>query len=336
MAKYRSLKAGVTVRNVREPEFDVPDGGEPLQPRAPGARGRVIRAHTELARCGGSRPPGAGGRARGASGPRFWCRRAFGPAGHGTLRAAAQCRWIDDLPDAPGQAVAVGGSFAATARDPNRWRRHLRRRSGRPGVASRRAVRRTSTLERSPDDDVESGSPPTVHFCLPAVRTRVRTRPIVSSNDACSLRERDRRHPQPSARRFCRPPSATRRPNPVPHGGDAPVIRLVNLVLMSAIHKGASDVHFEPYEKEFRVRFPHRRDPPRRHVTADEIQGRDCVASEDHGEARHCREAASAGRPYQAPVYRPRRSRKKSTFELPAYPRCSEKRSCCGCSTARR
>ena len=42
---------------------------------------------------------------------------------------------------------------------------------------------------------------------------------------------------------------------PGTHGGDAPVIRLVNLVLLSAIQKGASDVHFEPYEKEFRVRF---------------------------------------------------------------------------------
>ena len=37
--------------------------------------------------------------------------------------------------------------------------------------------------------------------------------------------------------------------------GEAPVIRLVNLVLMSAIQKGASDIHIEPYEREFRVRF---------------------------------------------------------------------------------
>src|SRR6185437_4752453 len=37
-------------------------------------------------------------------------------------------------------------------------------------------------------------------------------------------------------------------------GGEAPVIRLVNLMLMSAIQKGASDIHVEPYEKEFRVR----------------------------------------------------------------------------------
>jgi type IV pilus assembly protein PilB len=38
-------------------------------------------------------------------------------------------------------------------------------------------------------------------------------------------------------------------------GGEAPVIRLVNLILMSAIQKGASDIHIEPYEREFRVRF---------------------------------------------------------------------------------
>ena len=38
-------------------------------------------------------------------------------------------------------------------------------------------------------------------------------------------------------------------------GGEAPIIRLVNLMLMSAIHKAASDIHIEPYEKEFRIRF---------------------------------------------------------------------------------
>jgi type IV pilus assembly protein PilB len=36
---------------------------------------------------------------------------------------------------------------------------------------------------------------------------------------------------------------------------DAPVIRLVNLILVDAIKRGASDIHIEPYEKSFRVRF---------------------------------------------------------------------------------
>jgi type IV pilus assembly protein PilB len=35
---------------------------------------------------------------------------------------------------------------------------------------------------------------------------------------------------------------------------DAPVVRFVNKVLLDAIKRGASDVHFEPYEKQFRVR----------------------------------------------------------------------------------
>ncbi len=35
---------------------------------------------------------------------------------------------------------------------------------------------------------------------------------------------------------------------------DAPVVRFVNKILLDAIKKGASDVHFEPYEKTFRVR----------------------------------------------------------------------------------
>ena len=38
-------------------------------------------------------------------------------------------------------------------------------------------------------------------------------------------------------------------------GGEAPVIRLVNVMLMSAIQKEASDIHIEPYEREFRVRY---------------------------------------------------------------------------------
>ncbi len=36
---------------------------------------------------------------------------------------------------------------------------------------------------------------------------------------------------------------------------EAPVIKLVNLILTDAIKKGASDIHIEPYEKEMRVRF---------------------------------------------------------------------------------
>ncbi|MGH9450122.1 MAG: type IV-A pilus assembly ATPase PilB [Terriglobia bacterium] len=36
---------------------------------------------------------------------------------------------------------------------------------------------------------------------------------------------------------------------------EAPVIRLVNYVLGDAVKRGASDIHLEPYEKEYRVRY---------------------------------------------------------------------------------
>ena len=37
--------------------------------------------------------------------------------------------------------------------------------------------------------------------------------------------------------------------------GDAPVVKLVNLILIDAIRKGASDIHIEPYEKQLRIRY---------------------------------------------------------------------------------
>ena len=36
---------------------------------------------------------------------------------------------------------------------------------------------------------------------------------------------------------------------------DTPVVRFINKILLDAIKKGASDIHFEPYEKSYRVRL---------------------------------------------------------------------------------
>ncbi|MCG7588827.1 MULTISPECIES: type IV-A pilus assembly ATPase PilB [unclassified Halomonas] len=36
---------------------------------------------------------------------------------------------------------------------------------------------------------------------------------------------------------------------------DAPVVKFVNKILLDAISRGASDIHFEPYETQYRVRF---------------------------------------------------------------------------------
>ncbi len=38
-------------------------------------------------------------------------------------------------------------------------------------------------------------------------------------------------------------------------GDDTPVVKFVNKMLVDAIKRGASDIHFEPYENEYRVRF---------------------------------------------------------------------------------
>ena len=38
-------------------------------------------------------------------------------------------------------------------------------------------------------------------------------------------------------------------------GDDAPIVVYINKILLDAIRKGASDLHFEPYEKSYRIRF---------------------------------------------------------------------------------
>src|SRR5213594_347991 len=60
-------------------------------------------------------------------------------------------------------------------------------------------------------------------------------------------------------------------------GEDAPVVRLVNVVLMSAIQKGASDIHIEPYEKELRVRS--RIDGILNNIMAPPMKYRDAIVS---------------------------------------------------------
>ena len=53
--------------------------------------------------------------------------------------------------------------------------------------------------------------------------------------------------------------SATDRPIPPENSGqadeEAPIVKLVNRILSSALKQGASDIHIEPYEQELRVRF---------------------------------------------------------------------------------
>jgi type IV pilus assembly protein PilB len=58
---------------------------------------------------------------------------------------------------------------------------------------------------------------------------------------------------------------------------EAPVITLVNLVLRSAVAKGASDVHIEPYDSDYRIRF--RIDGILHHVMTPAASVRDAVTS---------------------------------------------------------
>ncbi|HEV2287641.1 MAG TPA: type IV-A pilus assembly ATPase PilB [Candidatus Acidoferrales bacterium] len=58
---------------------------------------------------------------------------------------------------------------------------------------------------------------------------------------------------------------------------EAPIIKLVNLVLTDALKRGASDIHVEPYEKEYRVRF--RIDGVLQNVMAPPLKLKDAITS---------------------------------------------------------
>jgi len=58
---------------------------------------------------------------------------------------------------------------------------------------------------------------------------------------------------------------------------EAPIIKLVNLILTDAVKRGASDIHVEPYEKELRVRF--RIDGILQAVMAPPMKLRDAIIS---------------------------------------------------------
>src|SRR6202022_964517 len=58
---------------------------------------------------------------------------------------------------------------------------------------------------------------------------------------------------------------------------EAPIIKLVNLILTDAVRRGASDIHIEPYEKEYRVRF--RTDGILQNVMAPPMKLKDAITS---------------------------------------------------------
>ncbi|RLZ08504.1 type IV-A pilus assembly ATPase PilB [Acinetobacter sp. 2JN-4] len=50
-------------------------------------------------------------------------------------------------------------------------------------------------------------------------------------------------------------PTESTQDDEVPQGEEAPIVKYINKLLIDAIRMGASDLHFEPYEKMYRVRY---------------------------------------------------------------------------------
>ena len=99
---------------------------------------------------------------------------------------------------------------------------------------------------------------------------------------------------------------------------DAPIIRMLNALLTQAAKDGASDIHIEPYERSSCGALPRRRHAARGGAAE---QGAACgadLAPEDHGRARHRREAPAAGRPHLAAHRRPRDRRARVDAALVA------------------
>ncbi len=88
---------------------------------------------------------------------------------------------------------------------------------------------------------------------------------------------------------------------------DAPVVKFVNKILVDAIKRGASDIHFEPFETQYRVRL--RMDGMLRAVASPPMKLASRISSRIKVMARPGYRGAphTAGRPHQAqPVQEPR------------------------------
>ena len=72
-------------------------------------------------------------------------------------------------------------------------------------------------------------------------------------------------------------PSQPQEEDNEPSGEDSPIVKYVNKLLVDAIRMGASDLHFEPYEKSYRVRY--RVDGVLRHIANPPLQLANRLAS---------------------------------------------------------
>ena len=113
---------------------------------------------------------------------------------------------------------------------------------------------------------------------------------------------------------------------------EAPIIRLVNFILVDSLRSGASDVHIEPFERELRIRF--RIDGVLKTVMNPPVKLKDAMTSRikimarmNISEKRVLRMAAFEFEPNWM------ERRRKSTFAFLFCRHYSAKRLCCGYST---
>ncbi len=110
---------------------------------------------------------------------------------------------------------------------------------------------------------------------------------------------------------------------------DAPVVKLINAIMTDAVKRGASDIHFECFEHELRVRY--RIDGALQEVMKPPLKMKAGahLALQDHVVAQHRGASRPAGRAHQAEDGQEghRLSR------VDAARRCSARRSCSGFST---
>ena len=109
--------------------------------------------------------------------------------------------------------------------------------------------------------------------------------------------------------------------------GDAPIIKLVHGVILTAIQRRASDIHLEPLEKALPRALSRGRRADRGRESAQAPPAGDPLPPEDHGQRVHRRKADTAGRPHPGqdgrqgprsarvhPAHRPRREHRHAYF----------------------
>ena len=110
---------------------------------------------------------------------------------------------------------------------------------------------------------------------------------------------------------------------------DAPVVRLVNMILNEAIKRKASDIHLEPYEKVFRVRL--RVDGVLNDFMKPPMKMKNAIISRVKIMAKL--DIAERRLPQDGRIKMKLGGTRRWISEFPFCPLCSEKRWSCACST---